>query len=163
LELSETIRHGGRKETKRKCLTIGIILLFFCVAFMPIITADSTVNNNTITSPTSSTLENPKEFKTRIFAIWRIRGEIRDLTIGDNSFHFNTTRVIETAIGVLFLLPFISIPILKRMISINEEWWVIWDGPFIFHKEKITENHIDLFAILWGEWYSPELTVEIRY
>ncbi len=129
---------------------------------MPIITADSNVNNNTIKSSISRTLENPKEFKARVFAIWRIRGEIRDLTIWDTSIHFNTTRVVESAIGVLFLLPFISIPILKRMISINEEWWVIWDGPFIFHKEKITENSIDLFAILCGEWYSPDLPSDVN-
>jgi hypothetical protein len=143
----------------RKWVAVGVILLFLCVALMPILTADSNSNTTTINSSANNTRETPKEFKTRIFAIWRIRGEIKDLKIWDTSIHFNTTRVVETAIGVLFLLPFIPLPIVKRMVSMNEEWWVIWDGPFIFHKEKITENYIDLFAILWGEWYSPGFNI----
>ncbi len=102
--------------------------------------------------------ESPTGFNGRIFAIWRIRGEVRDLTIGPTIYHFNTTRVVESGFGVLFLIPFIPFPILIHTVSVNEEWWVVWDGPFIFHREIITDDYIDLFAILWGDWYSPGMT-----
>lgn len=137
--------------TKSVGFIVGIILLISsveCISAFPTVT------------PSSDGQAYPAGFNGRIFAIWRIRGEVRDLSVELFSIHFNTTRVIESAIGVLFLIPFIPFPILKRMVSMNEEWWVVWDGPFIFHREIITDNYIDLFAILWGDWYSPGMIRE---
>jgi hypothetical protein len=143
-----------KKYPIRMGVIVGIILL--------ISSAECISSRPTITSSPYDGGDNPAEFNGRIFAIWRIRGEVKDLSVGMSSFHFNTTRVIESAIGVLFLIPFIPIPILKRMVSMNEEWWVVWDGPFIFHREIITDDYVDLFAILWGDWYSPGMTREGR-
>jgi len=143
------------KEMKKKYpvqvgIIIGIILLMStaeCISAAP-----------TIPFSPYHGGENHAGFNGRIFAFWRIRGDVRDLTVFSTNIHFNTTRVVESAIGVLFPIPFIPFPILKRRVSMDEEWWVVWDGPFIFHREIITDNHIDLVAILWGDWYSPGVT-----
>ncbi|HWR63018.1 MAG TPA: hypothetical protein VN365_01290 [Candidatus Thermoplasmatota archaeon] len=157
-------RYYRLKDTQitKKSVTIGIIFLVLSMAFTSMSTAECNTDTTPIKPFITKTGDNPQQYEPHIFAIWRIHGAIRDLRVWENSIHFNTTWVVDSALGILFLLPFLPIPIVKRMISVNEEWWVIWDGPFLFHHEKITENYVDLFAVMWGEWYSPGFTMEIQ-
>ncbi len=117
-------------------------------------TSVNATNNSRLKSPMDISADHPNGYNPHQYAIWRIRGTVRNLTVKDTFIHFNTTHVVESACGLLFPIPFIPLPIVKRDVSINEEWWVVWDGPFAFHREVLTENYIDLFAIIWGEWYS---------
>lgn len=140
----------------RKGLVIGVILLFLCSAYMPVINAEAnSYNSKSIKSSVYNSLDNYKDkgYKIYIFAYLRVRGLIRDLEIlGEYSYHFNTTYVVTTAFVVGFF-GFIPIPFYNRTVSIDDEWDFNWWVPGMINKEKITENHIDFIAIEWGEMY----------
>lgn len=138
----------------RKSLAVGIISLFVSAALVPLCNAENSTHIISLKSSMGIPQDPPKGYNPHMYALWRIRGTVTNLTVWDTVIHFNTTHVVESGIGLFFLLPFVPLPFIKRDVSANEEWWVIWDGPFIVHNEIITENYVDLFAILWGEWYS---------
>jgi len=96
-------------------------------------------------------------YNTHYFLIWKIRGEIRDLKIGQGHiYHFNTTQVVSTGFALVFLIPFIPIPLFRIEVSRNEEWWLVWGENHLFNKEEITENYIDFLTIEWGELSYPD-------
>jgi len=105
----------------------------------------------------SNKLSKYKGYTTHYFLIWKIRGEIKDLEIGqDHIDHFNTTHVVSTGFALVYLIPFVPIPLFRIEVSRNEEWWLVWGENHLFNKEKITENHIDFFTIEWGELFHPD-------
>jgi hypothetical protein len=102
-------------------------------------------------------LKHHSDYYTHYLLIWRIRGDIKNLETGrDHYYHFNTTHVVSMSFALVFVIPFLPLPLFTIDVSRNEEWWLVWGENHLFNKEIITENYIDFFCIDWGELSYPD-------
>ena len=144
----------------RSCLIVVVVLLFLCLVYTPIINAEvNSYSSKSIKSLVYNKLDNYKDINVRLFAIERLRGEITDLEImGEHNYHFNITRVVDAYIYIIFLWGVIPFPpVYQRGVYENAECFLKMEGNYLFIKEEITENHIDIIYIWWDEFYIPSL------
>ena len=144
----------------RKGLAVGFILLFLCLVYTPIINAETnSFISKSIKFSVYNILDNYKEFKVSFFVIERIRGEITDLEIlGEHNYHFNITKVVDSYIYTIFLWGIIPLlPVYQKGVMENVECFLKFEGNYLFIKEEITENHIDIIFIWWDEIYPASL------
>jgi hypothetical protein len=143
----------------RKGLVIGVILLFLCLVYTPIINAETNTNSYKIKSMRSSVNNSsndnwPPSFFS--FGFQRIKGKITGFKIYDDLYRYylNVTKVNITTLMVSFNgIPFLNFGN-KVYEKDNYNFPEFYIKNYKFIKEKVTDEYIDCLIFIWGYFTS---------
>ena len=138
---------------KRTIIILGVILLFLCFVYTPIIGAitDSYTIKSMKSSFNDSSIDTwPPSFFG--FGFQRIKGKIKDFKIYNDEYgyYLNVTRVTITTIKIII----VGIPFPSFEKEVYEKGNINFPAAYIknykFVKEKVTDDYINCLIFIWG-------------